>query len=75
MAYFGESLTDYFALDDVLEPALAVICEVLRGSEDFGAVLEKRSSSFIGLAQAFQKFRSPNDHDYEMRTLSTFGRR
>ena len=61
-AHFGQSMTDFFARDDALEPAL-VICEVLRGKEDMGEVLEKRGASFLALAQPYEKHRSTMDHD------------
>ena len=46
LAHFSQSMTDFFAHDDSLEPALAVVCEVLRDNEDVGAVLKKRSATF-----------------------------
>ena len=30
VAHFGQSMLDYFALNDALEPALAVVCQQLR---------------------------------------------
>ena len=63
MAHFCQSMADYFAHDDALEPALAVVCEILRNKEDAGAVMEKRATTFLGMAQSFQKLRSPQDHD------------
>ena len=63
MAHFCQSMADYFAHDDALEPALAVVCEILRNNEDAGAVMEKRATTFLGMAQSFQKLRSPEDHD------------
>ena len=63
MAHFCQSMADYFAHDDALEPALAVVCEILRNKEDAGAVMEKRATTFLGMAQAYQKLRSPQDRD------------
>ena len=63
LAHFSQSMTDYFASDDALEPALAVICEVLRGSDDIGGVLKNEGTSFLRLAQPYEKNRSPGDHD------------
>ena len=35
-------MADFFAHDDALEPALAVISEVLRNKEDLDEVLKKK---------------------------------
>ena len=56
-------MTDYLARDDALEPALAVICEVLRDTDDIGGLMEKRAASFLSLAQPYEKERSAEDHD------------
>ena len=63
MAHFSQSMTDYFARDDALEPALAVICEVLRDSDDIGGLMDKKAASFLSLAQPYEKERSAEDHD------------
>ena len=63
LAHFSQSMAEYFARDDALEPALAAVCEVLRTSQDVGGVLEKRATSFMGLAQPFDKHRSAADRD------------
>ena len=31
LAHFSQSMADFFARDDALEPVLAVVCEILRG--------------------------------------------
>lgn len=62
-AHFSQSMTDYFAHDDAVEPALAVLCEVLRTGPDVGAVLKNNFTNFLGLAQKYQKLRSAEDHD------------
>ena len=67
LAHFGQSMTDYFARDDALEPALAVICEVLRDSDDIGGLLDKKAASFLSLAQPYEKERSAEDHDMTSR--------
>ena len=67
LAHFSQSMAEYFARDDALEPALAAVCEVLRTSQDVGAVLEKRATSFMGLAQPFDKHRSAADRDAFLR--------
>ena len=63
LAHFSQSMADYFAHDDALEPALAAVCEVLRNHEDVGAVLDKRAATFLSLAQPYDKLRSSADHD------------
>ena len=63
LAHFSQSMADYFAHDDALEPALAVLCEVLRTAPDIGAVLNNKCQTFLGLANCFQKLRSSEDHD------------
>ena len=65
LAHFSQSMADFYAFDDALEPALAVICEVLRGNEDVGAVLKKRATTFLNLAQPYHKHRSEEDHDVQ----------
>ena len=62
LAHFSQSMTDFFAHDDALEPALAVVCDVLRNNEKMGGVLSK-SSSFLSMAQPYDKNRSKADHD------------
>ena len=63
MAHFSQSMADYYARDDALEPALAVVCEVLRNTEDIGGVLKNRAATFLSLAQPYEKERSEVDHD------------
>ena len=61
--HFGQSMAAYFAQDDALEPALAAVCEVLRSDPNIGSVLKKRCSTFMAVAQCYQKQRSPQDVD------------
>ena len=63
LAHFSQSMADYFARDDALEPALAVICEGLRSTEDIGGLMEKKAASFLSWAQPYEKERSREDHD------------
>ena len=63
LAHFSQSMADYFAHDDALEPALAVLCEVLRNAPNIGAVMKNNCQTFLGLATCFQKLRSSEDHD------------
>ena len=62
LAHFSQSMADYFARDDALEPALAVICEALRSAEDIGGMMKKRAATFLSLAQPYEKERSTEDH-------------
>ena len=61
-------MADYFARDDALEPALSVVCEILRNDLDVGAVLEKRSATFMSLALPYDKQRSVEDRDVGQKT-------
>ena len=63
LAHFSQSMADYFARDDALEPALSVVCEVLRNDQDVGAVLEKRSATFMSFRLPYDKHRSVEDCD------------
>ena len=63
LAHFSQSMADYYARDDALEPSLAVVCEVLRNTEDIGGLLKKRGTTFLSLAQPYEKERSKDDHD------------
>ena len=63
LAHFSQSMADYFARDDALEPALAVVCEMLRSSEDIGGLMKKKAASFLSLAQPYEKERSREDHE------------
>ena len=62
MAHFSQSMTDYFAHDDALEPALAVVCEVLRNNAEVSETIGK-NTTFLSLAQPYEKHRSEADHD------------
>ena len=59
IAHFCQFMADYFAHDDALEPALADVCKILRDNDDAGAMMQKRATMFLGMAQSFQKLRSP----------------
>ena len=63
--FFSLSMTDFFAHDDALEPALAVVCEVLRTESDIGSQMRQSKASFLSMAQCYQKQRSPKDKDFE----------
>ena len=63
VAHFSQSMADYFARDYALEPALAVVCEALRNTEDIGGLMERKAVSFLGWVQPYEKERSGEDHD------------
>ena len=72
-AHFSQSMTDYYAHDDAVEPALAVLCEVMRTGPDIGAVLKNNLTNFLGLAQKYQKLRSAEDHDFTSKAKGVRG--
>ena len=47
LAHFSQSMADYYARDDALEPSLAVVCEVLRNTEDIGGLLFKKKGCYV----------------------------
>ena len=69
LAHFSQSMADFFARDDALEPALAVVYGVLRNNQDVGAILQKNAATFMSLAQPFDKHKSAEDHDAVRRFL------
>ena len=73
LAHFSRSMADFFARDDALEPALAVVCEVLRDGDDIGSILNKRAATFLSLAQPYDKHRSSADRDVRGRTATRTG--
>ena len=74
VAHFGQSMLDYFALNDALEPPLAVVCQQLRQTENICAVLKDRHTTFLGLAQSFQSLKSHEDRDYVDQQRKKFSR-
>ena len=63
LTHFSQSLAVHFARDDALEPPLSVVCEVLRNDQNVGAVLEKRSATFMSLALPYDNHGSVEDND------------
>ena len=55
LAHFSQSMADYYARDHALEPALAVVCEVLRNKEDIGGLLKKRGSHIFKSSLTLRK--------------------
>ena len=64
-------MTDYFAHDDALESGLAFLCEVFGTSPDIGGKLESGFSTFLGMAQKYEKYRSSLDKDCVSPRFST----
>ena len=78
-AHFGQTMLDYFARVDALEPALAVVCQLLRQNENIGAFLKDGHRTILGLAQSFQRVSSHADRDFiggqkQKRSRSTYRR-
>ena len=63
-AHFSQSMTDFFGHDDALQPAFAVVSQVLRQNENIGTVLKDSHTTFLGLAQSFPT-KSYLDRDFE----------
>ena len=59
---FTQSLSEYFATDDMLEPAAMVISDALRQSPDLGKGLWGRSVAANALL--YRHRASPNDHEF-----------
>ena len=53
LANLSQSMGNYFARDDSLDPALCVVCEGLRASTDFEDMLKLRGGTFQSLASAY----------------------
>ena len=66
---FTQSLSQYFAMDDMIEPVTCVINEALRRGPDLGASL--RGGTVASCAQVYRHMASTYDHDRS----ETVGRR
>ena len=62
LAHVSQSMGNYFASDDSLEPALSVVCQGLRGDCNFEHIL-RSGVTFQSLASAFHHLKSPKDRD------------
>ena len=74
LAHVSQSMGNYFARDDSLEPALSTVCQGLRGDSDFGQILRVRGGTFQSLASGFNHLKSPGDRDLSGSTRTTRGR-
>ena len=63
---FTQSLSEYFATDDMLEPALSVIAEAIRSGPDLGSIL--RGGSFSASSLTYRNRASYSDHDQSPKT-------
>ena len=63
LPHFSQWLADYFTQDHALEPALTVLCGILRINLDVSGVLAKRAATFMSLAQPIEKHRSAENHN------------
>ena len=60
---FSQSLNEYFATDDMLEPALLLVAEAIRKGPNLGTFL--RGGSVAATAMIYRHRASPNDHDWK----------
>ena len=63
LANVSQSMGNYFARDDSLDPALNVVCQGLRGNINFEHVLRSGGGTFQSLASAYWHLKSEFDHD------------
>ena len=74
LAHVSQSMGNYFARDDALDPALSTVCTGLGGESDFGHILRVRGGTFQSLASRFNHLKSPGDRDLSGSTRATRGR-
>ena len=75
LAHVSQSMGNYFARDDALDPALSTVCQALRGDVDIEFILQKSGGTFQSLAAAFQHLKAPNDKDLEGSTNAPWANR
>ena len=63
LAHVSQSMGNYFARDDAIDPALSTVCQALRGNIDFEHILRSRGGTFQSLASAYYHLKSPADRD------------
>ena len=68
LAHVSQSMGNYFARDDALDPALSTVCQALRGNTDFEFILKKRGGTFQSLTAAFHHLKPSEDRDLIGRT-------
>ena len=67
-SHVSQSMGNYFARDDSLDPALSTVCEGLRGSTDFEYILKTRGGTFQSLASVYYHLKSTGDQDVTGKT-------
>ena len=75
LAHLSQSMGNYFARDDSLDPALSIVCQALRGNIDIEYILRKRGGTFQSLTSTYHHLKSPFDRDLEGCTHYPKGRR
>ena len=73
LAHVSQSMGDYFARDDSLDPALSIVCQGLRGNINFEQILRLRGGTFQSLAAAYWHLKSEVDHDLTGRIHASTG--
>ena len=67
---FSQSLNEYFATDDMLEPVLMLIAEAMRKGPDLGTFL--RGGSVAASTLMYRHRASPNDHDWKTNRYTNY---
>ena len=65
---FSPSLNQYFATDDMLEPALLLVADAIRNGPNLGHFL--RGGSVAASAMMYRHRASPDDHDNKFTTTN-----
>ena len=73
LAHVSQSMGNYFARDDSLDPALSIVCQGLRGTINFEHMLRARGGTFQSLAATYWHLKSDVDHDLTGPTTSPRG--
>ena len=60
--HFSQSLNEYFATDDMLEPPLLLVAEAIRNGPNLGTFL--RGGSVAAASMMYRHRASPSDHDW-----------
>ena len=69
---FSQSLNEYSATDDMLEPALLLVAEAIRSGPDLGIFL--RGGSVAATAMMYRHRASPGDHDWKSSQKAGFSK-
>ena len=74
LAHVSQSMGNYFARDDSLDPALSTVCQALRGSNDFEFILRTSGGTFQSLASAYYHLKSATDCDLSGSTQTSMAK-